>query len=183
MGAQGWCGSIYEAHTPGQCSQAVGCAGSFRKAAALSNRSSHLETHQDHPGVLTAQPGPPQTGPVRLSGGGNRSLGGPVCTWPQGSLLGRQERELAQHHCGSVCSGPFLGIPCDAAFGVCSSHRAADRASGSSQDVGKGPLCTAVPAGTSSCHRSHMASSVYEICSLDLLVRSRALNTVLCAGK
>lgn len=90
---------------------------------------------------------------------------GPCVHMAPGELVGKTGTGLAQHHCGSVCSGPSLGIPCGAAFSVCSSHRAADRASGRSQDVGKGPLCTAVPAGTSSCHRSHMASSVYEICS------------------
>ena len=107
MGKQSWCGNLYRAHTPGQCSQAVGCAGSFQKAAALSNRSSHLKTNEDHPGVFMAQLGPPQTDLVRLSGGGNGSLGGPVCAWSQGSLLGRREWELAQHRCGSVCSEPF----------------------------------------------------------------------------
>lgn len=117
MGKQGCYGNLSQAHTPGQCSQAAGCAASFRKAAALSNRRSHLETHQDHLGVLTAQPGPPRTDLAKLSGGASGSLGGPVCAWSQGSLLGRRERELAQHCCGSVCSEhfnamqPFVSAP------------------------------------------------------------------------
>ena len=54
-----------------------------------------------------AQLGPPQNDLVRLSGGGNGSLGDPVCAWSQGSLWGRREQELAQYRCGSVCSEPF----------------------------------------------------------------------------
>ena len=47
----------------------------------------------------------------------------------------------------------------------------------------KGAPVHSVPAGTPSCCHSHRASNVYETWGRDLLVRSRALSTVLCAGK
>lgn len=50
------------------------------------------ESHHNHPGVLDTQPGPPQTSPLRLSGGGDGSR---VHPGDQGRVLRRQEYELA----------------------------------------------------------------------------------------
>lgn len=47
VGKQGCYGNLSQAHTPGQCSQAAGCAASWKAGHRLSNRRS-LETHQDH---------------------------------------------------------------------------------------------------------------------------------------
>ena len=121
----------------------------------------------------------PSLGLLRPTWSGSLEVGmgllGALCAHgPRGACW--EDRNGSWHSTAVDLSVLNLSMQCSLC--VCSSHGAADRAGGGSQDR-KGALCTAVPAGTPSCCHSHRASNVYEICGLDLLVRSRAL-TLFC---